>query len=72
MTLGTAAAAPRLCQMCARDASPMTQHTRPAESIAGQGRPALGEVLRAPRLAGGISQEGWAARLGVGRRTVVR
>lgn len=50
----------------------MTQHTRPAESIAGQGRPALGEVLRAPRLAGGISQEGWAARLGVGRRTVVR
>jgi predicted ATPase/transcriptional regulator with XRE-family HTH domain/Tfp pilus assembly protein PilF len=41
---------------------------RPRESE----RSGLGPALRALRQAGGISQEGWAARLGVGRRTVVR
>lgn len=51
----------------------MTRDSRSYADGAGQGgRPALGDALRALRLAGGISQEGWAARLGVGRRTVVR
>jgi transcriptional regulator with XRE-family HTH domain len=73
MAQNATAAVPRLRQMCARDAAPMTQEMRAAGNNAEPGsRPALGEVLRALRLAGGISQEGWAARLGVGRRTVVR
>jgi DNA-binding transcriptional regulator YiaG len=32
--------------------------------------PSLSSVLRALREAAGVSQEGWAARLGYGRRTI--
>jgi len=44
----------------------------PAESHGGTPRPRWNEVLRAMREARGVTQAGWAALLGVSRRTVLR
>ncbi len=44
----------------------------PAESHGGTPRPWWNEVLRAMREARGVTQAGWAALLGVSRRTVLR
>src|SRR5215207_4192887 len=57
---------------CARNAP-----TMPADSPSRQGegaapRPAWSAVIRALREARAVTQEGWAAQLGVGRRTVQR
>lgn len=48
----------------------MSRQSRPEEPMTAM--PRADEVLRALREAAGITQDGWAARLGYGRRTVQR
>src|SRR5829696_1652068 len=72
LTVGvhTGGTAPSVRQLCATHApgqgTAMTTEPGPMEP------PRWNEVLRALREARGVTQEGWAAQLGVGRRTVQR